>query len=133
MTTIEVSSMSSQGASQVVDQMSAGAKAVNKSKTGDVSSNSTAKFVPEKPEVEIDRQPLVSASELESKIAELNKTLVSRNQAVAFSTDSSTGHDVVKVTNRSTGELIRQMPSIEALKAMQNIDQMIGLIFNRQT
>jgi flagellar protein FlaG len=55
---------------------------------------------------------------------------MSRNQAVEFSTDSGTGHDVVRVSNRSTGELIRQMPSVEALKAMQNIDQMMGLIFN---
>jgi uncharacterized FlaG/YvyC family protein len=25
------------------------------------------------------------------------------------------------------------MPSVEALKAMQNIDQMMGLIFNKRT
>jgi uncharacterized FlaG/YvyC family protein len=40
---------------------------------------------------------------------------------------------VVRVSNSSTGELIRQMPSVEALKAMQNIDQMMGLIFNQKT
>jgi uncharacterized FlaG/YvyC family protein len=50
-----------------------------------------------------------------------------------FSTDPSTGKDVVMVSNKSTGELIRQMPSVEALKAMQNIDTMIGLIFSSQT
>ena len=59
--------------------------------------------------------------------------MVSRNQAVVFSTDAATGKDVVRVTNKSTGELIRQMPSVEALKAMQNIDQMMGLIFNKRT
>ena len=37
------------------------------------------------------------------------------------------------VTVMSNGELIRQMPSVEALKAMQNIDQMMGLIFNQRT
>ena len=59
--------------------------------------------------------------------------MVSRNQAIVFSKDAATGKDVVRVTNKSTGELIRQMPSVEALKAMQNIDQMMGLIFNQRT
>ena len=89
--------------------------------------------VPAAPKVDIDREPLISAQELESKIAQLNEALASRNQAVVFSTDASTGKDVVMVSNKSTGELIRQMPSVEALKAMQNIDTMIGLIFSSQT
>jgi flagellar protein FlaG len=91
------------------------------------------KPVPAAPKVDINREPLVSSQELEGKIAELNEALASRNQAVMFSTDPSTGKDVVRVSNKSTGELIRQMPSAEALKAMQNIDTMIGLIFNTQT
>ena len=91
------------------------------------------KPVPAAPTVDIDREPLISAQELESKIAQLNEALASRNQAVVFSTDASTGKDVVMVSNKSTGELIRQMPSVEALKAMQNIDTMIGLIFSSQT
>ena len=91
------------------------------------------KPVPAATKVDINREPLVSSQELEGKIAELNEALASRNQAVMFSTDPSTGKDVVRVSNRSTGELIRQMPSVEALKAMQNIDTMIGLIFSSQT
>jgi len=91
------------------------------------------KPVPEAPKVDINREPIISSKELEAKIVELNEAMVSRNQAVLFSTDPQTGKDVVKVTNKSTGELIRQMPSVEALKAMQNIDQMMGLIFNKRT
>ena len=87
--------------------------------------------VPPTTKVDIDRQPTISPDELADKIELLNKELMSRNQAVAFSSDSTTGRDIVRVTNRTTGELIRQMPSAEALKAMQNIDQMMGLIFNR--
>ncbi len=89
--------------------------------------------VPDKPKIEIDRQPVISQEDLAGKIAQLNETLRSQNQAVAFSTDAATGHDVVQVTNRTTGELIRQMPSMEALKAMQNMDRMMGLIFNHKT
>ena len=91
------------------------------------------KPVPEPPKVNINREPIISSKELEAKISELNAAMVSRNQAVVFSTDAATGRDVVRVSNKSTGELIRQMPSVEALKAMQNIDQMMGLIFNQKT
>ena len=91
------------------------------------------KPVPEPPKVNINREPIISSKELEAKISELNAAMVSRNQAVVFSTDAATGKDVVRVSNKSTGELIRQMPSVEALKAMQNIDQMMGLIFNHKT
>ena len=92
-----------------------------------------SKPVPEPPKVNIDREPIISSKELEAKISELNEAMVSRNQAVLFSTDAATGKDVVRVSNKSTGELIRQMPSVEALKAMQNIDQMMGLIFNKKS
>ena len=91
------------------------------------------KPVPEPPKVNINREPIISSKELEAKISELNAAMVLRNQAVVFSTDAATGKDVVRVSNKSTGELIRQMPSVEALKAMQNIDQMMGLIFNQKT
>jgi flagellar protein FlaG len=96
-------------------------------------SQSKPKPVPEAPKVDINREPIISSQELETKIAELNEAMVSRNSDIVFSTDPATGKDVVRVSNSSTGELIRQMPSVEALKAMQNIDQMMGLIFNQKT
>jgi uncharacterized FlaG/YvyC family protein len=89
--------------------------------------------VPKAPTIVINREPIISTMELEAKIVELNEAMVSRNQAIVFSKDAATGKDVVRVSNKNTGELIRQMPSVEALKAMQNIDQMMGLIFNQKT
>jgi flagellar protein FlaG len=94
--------------------------------------NTAPKPVPEAVKININTNPLVSSVELETKISALNEALVSRNQAVAFNVDSATGRDVVSVINRTTGELIRQMPTIEALKSMQNMDQMMGLIFNKE-
>ena len=116
--------------------VSSNAPAVNKSVTQadnpPVSARPAVPVVPEQPEVEINQQPLVSTEELTAKIASLNAALVSRNQAVAFSTDTVTGRDIVKVTNRTTGELIRQIPAQEALTAMQNMDRMMGLIFDHK-
>jgi uncharacterized FlaG/YvyC family protein len=87
--------------------------------------------VPSSVKVAINREPVISTQELDVKIAQLNEAMVASNQAIVFSKDSATGKDVVLVSNKSTGELIRQMPSVEALKATHNIDKMLGLIFNR--
>jgi len=82
--------------------------------------------------VDIDLNPGFSAEEVKSKIADLNRSLSERKQSVAFSTDEATGHSVVTVSNLTTGELIRQMPTLEALNAMKNLDHMMGLIFSER-
>ena len=125
---IEAVTVSPQTVSQSVDS-----KVGISRKGSQVEVVSKPKPVPEAPKVAINREPIISFQELEAKIVQLNEAMVSRNQAVVFSTDPATGKDVVRVSNKSTGELIRQMPSVEALKAMQNIDQMMGLIFNEKT
>lgn len=119
-----------QSAPKVVDWNTGG-----KAKVAQVDAHVTPqpKPAPPPPEVVINREPVISAQELDVKIAQLNEAMVSRNQAVVFSRDSATGKDVVRVNNKSTGELIRQMPNDEALKAAHSIDQMIGLIFNQST
>ena len=83
-------------------------------------------------DVVINREPVISSQELDLKIAQLNEAMVSRNQAVVFSRDEATGKDVLRVNNKNTGELIRQIPNDEALKVTQSIDKMIGLIFNQR-
>jgi len=130
---IESVSMNPQVAPAMAESVAVAQQPIAKTAAVSAEVRQDKKFVPQDVKVDIDREPLASAKDLETKIASLNEALVSRNQAVAFSVDASTGHDVVKVTNRSTGELIRQMPSLEALQAMQNIDQMMGLIFNNKT
>ena len=119
--------------SQIVGRKASQNPIVTSESSAAIEPSKAPKPVPAATKVDINREPLVSSQELEGKIAELNEALASRNQAVMFSTDPSTGKDVVRVSNKSTGELIRQMPSVEVLKAMQNIDTMVGLIFNTQT
>ena len=127
---VEIASTSPQVAPQIVSTQVGDNRPIVKA---EAVVKSQPKPVPEAPKIAINREPIISSQELEAKLVELNEALVSRNQAVVFSTDAATGKDVVRVTNKSTGELIRQMPSVEALKAMQNIDQMMGLIFNKRT
>lgn len=68
--------------------------------------------------------------ELEAVIERLNEALNNRNQSISFQVDSSTGLDIIRVINQNTGELIRQLPSPQFLAAIENMDTMLGLIFN---
>jgi hypothetical protein len=47
------------------------------------------------PKIKINQELVISAKELETKIAQLNEAMVLRNQAIVFSKDPATGKDVV--------------------------------------
>lgn len=48
----------------------------------------------------------------------------SMDRDLSFSVDETSGHRVVRVTDTTTGELIRQMPSDETLRIAKTIDFM---------
>lgn len=55
---------------------------------------------------------------------------ISRN--LNFSLDDSTGRVVVKVTDASSGEVIRQIPSEEALRLAERLEEARSLLFKAQ-
>lgn len=128
-TVIETAMVNPQSFLKVVDR-----NADVKAKVAQVDAPIAPQFerAPRLRDVVINREPVISSQELDLKIAQLNEAMVSRNQAVVFSRDEATGKDVLRVNNKSTGELIRQIPNDEALKVTQSIDKMIGLIFNQR-
>ena len=128
-TVIEAAMVNPQSFLKVVDR-----NADVKAKVAQVDAPIAPQFerAPRLRDVVINREPVISSQELDLKIAQLNEAMVSRNQAVVFSRDEATGKDVLRVNNKSTGELIRQIPNDEALKVTQSIDKMIGLIFNQR-
>ena len=88
--------------------------------------------LPELRDLNVNRESAVTPTNMGAKLAELNDAMAMQKQAIVFSTDPQTGTDVVTITDKNTGDIIRQMPSIEALKAMKNIDLMVGVIFNQK-
>ena len=75
----------------------------------------------------------VSAGNISDVVTTLNEFV---NQVggtkIAFDVDEATGHSVVKVLNKETGELIRQVPPEQLLALMAKMEQLSGLIFNRE-
>jgi len=52
------------------------------------------------------------------------------NQSLQFSMDETSGKVVVKVLDGSTGNVIRQIPSEQALEIAQALDQLRGFFVN---
>jgi len=51
---------------------------------------------------------------------------------VNFSVEDSSGRVVVKVTDASSGDVIRQIPSEEALQLAESLDEVRSLLFKAE-
>ena len=75
----------------------------------------------------------VTGTELSGVVRDIN-TLVYQLAAtkVSFDVDEETGRSVIRVVNKETGELIRQVPPEELLTLVARMRQLSGLIFNQE-
>jgi len=83
--------------------------------------------------IRINTESVMSAEDLSSAIESLNDMMNALDRDINFSVDPGTGKDVVKVTDSNTGKTIRQIPAQETLTFIQNLDKMVGLLFDRKT
>jgi flagellar protein FlaG len=73
-----------------------------------------------------DREPVEAAA---SSIQEFVQT-IRRN--LNFNVDDSSGRVVVQVTDSESGEVIRQIPSEDALKLAESLSEMRSLLFKAE-
>ncbi len=74
---------------------------------------------------------VVDKEELQSAVTKLNDFMQNSPQRnLSFSVDESTEELVVVVTDKLTDEVIKQMPTKEALAVAKQIESMLGLILN---
>lgn len=69
---------------------------------------------------------------LEEAVANMQGAAQAIQRNLNFSIDDSTGRMVVKVTDSASGEVIRQMPTEEALRLAESLDEMRSLLFSAQ-
>ncbi|MDN0082647.1 flagellar protein FlaG [Crenobacter sp. SG2305] len=72
------------------------------------------------------KQP--DAETLDQSLKQLNHTVSLFNSDLEFTTDEESGTHIVKVVNRGTKEVIRQIPSEEAVRLAQALDRLQGLL-----
>lgn len=73
-----------------------------------------------------------SKEELEKHLSKINDFVQTRASNVQFETDEETGIRVVKVIDTATKEVIRQLPTEEAVRIAKALDQLQGLLIRQQ-
>lgn len=72
----------------------------------------------------------LSAEQVKKTVDELNDAMEQVGTSLTFSVDKDTGRTVVKVVDRKTGEIVRQIPSEEMVRLSQRIAQLMGVLFD---
>lgn len=74
----------------------------------------------------------VLRAELGDSVRVVNDRLAHRGQSLDIGVDPSTGAVVVKVSDDKTGEVVRQIPSEEALRVARNIEALTGILVDQR-
>lgn len=70
---------------------------------------------------------------LDSLSKKLNEQMEALGANIHFAFSDELKAMYIKVTEKSTGRVIRQIPSEEALKLMEHFRDVVGLIFNKES
>lgn len=84
----------------------------------------------EKPVIDFD--PKESQRQLSEAIAHLNEMMRSNGTNLNFSRDEALNQVVITVKNTETGKVIRQIPDETFLKVAHNIENLKGLLHNKE-
>ncbi|AQZ94993.1 flagellar protein FlaG [Halopseudomonas phragmitis] len=79
----------------------------------------------------VDVQPADRQS-LEKAVSDMQDFVQSVRRDINFQLDDGTGQVVVRVTEAATGDVIRQIPSEEALRLAENLSEIRSLLFEAE-
>ncbi|NNJ92429.1 MAG: flagellar protein FlaG [Gammaproteobacteria bacterium] len=71
----------------------------------------------------------ISGAELESAVTELNSVAQNLQRDLLFSVDEKSGGTFVKVIDKETDEIVREIPSKEVREIKARLEEVAGLIF----
>ena len=66
---------------------------------------------------------------LENVVSDLNQLVQSLHRELQFSVDHDSGETVIKVIDRETDEVLRQIPNEEVLQLRKRLEETTGAIF----
>ena len=91
-----------------------------------------AQGAPARPVVKAER-PEVSPTEMidavKAAVEMLNARMKDSSRSLEFSVDEVAKRNVVRVLDKSSGDVVRQLPSEEVLRAARNIEVLRGILF----
>ena len=71
-------------------------------------------------------QYLLTPKQLEQVAQQLQDFVGEMNRSLQFSVDKDSGRDVIKVIDKSSGDLVKQYPSEEVLGLVSKLSDMVG-------
>ncbi len=83
-----------------------------------------------RPEIKVDTEG--DHKRLQQAVERMNTKMVDGGRGLAFRVDPDLGRPVVTVTNKETGEVIRQIPNEVVIRMARSIEDTKGLLLNAQ-
>jgi flagellar protein FlaG len=71
-------------------------------------------------------QDVLTPQQLENVAQQLQDFVGEMNRGLEFSVDKDSGRDVIKIIDKSSGDLVKQYPSEEVLTLVANLSDMVG-------
>jgi len=87
--------------------------------------------IPLKEEATEEIKQSFTVDEMDKVVEELNKQLNIFNARMSFSYDEENRIIIAKIQDRRTGEIIKQFPPEEMLKAMSKISMLVGFVVDK--
>ncbi len=79
-----------------------------------------------------DETGLITPQELEAAVQQLTDYVSSHQRDLQFTVDDETGRSVVKIVDRETGDVIRQIPSEDMMAMARSLNKLQGVLFQEQ-
>lgn len=76
-------------------------------------------------------QKTYTREQVNQAVEAINKTIQSASQNLEFSVDGDTSGVVVKVVDQQTRQVLRQIPTEEALEIAKSLDKLQGLLIKQ--
>ena len=73
-----------------------------------------------------------TVAEVNKAVQDINKSIQSIAQNLEFSVDTDTKEVIVKVIDQQTKQVLRQIPTVEALDIAKSLDRLQGLLIKQQ-
>ena len=73
-----------------------------------------------------------SMDQVKQAVDEINKSMSAMSRGLVFSVDEESKKTVVKIVDQKTEEVIRQIPTEEAIAISQSIDKLVGQLLHEK-
>jgi flagellar protein FlaG len=104
-----------------------------------VAPSATAPVPPATTPQEVKAAPLVAKidpaemeKKLEEVVARLNEQMEANGRKLGFSVDDRLNKQIVRVVNKETGEVVRQIPNEVVIRVANSIEDLKGVLFDAE-